>query len=315
MYDPGIGRWLELDPEEFEAGDANLYRYVQNNPIQLKDPSGLDEFFGGWKATWEVGEYQRPMVDPKWLPVWTKKWRELKLDVFDTDDFVLHPDNPAKSISAANDIMNAVAPFYHKYGIYVTWRIIRIRTSPVMGTGWGWVKNPGLFCGLPFPPYVLVRNKPMLVDHPYKGILRQPKFDWDDANLHDVSFFQANFPNPSVFFVRSAKITNAPRGWESFGHSPDNKHAFVYSVASSDRNVSPDKIVGIGRVIVTTAHEIGHLLDLPTDTFVAGGLLGIPNKRLMAPIPDVPLLDDYLTKAEEDKARKSSNVTQMNDPK
>jgi hypothetical protein len=41
MLDPSVGRWLEQDPIGFEAGDANLYRYVHNDPTNGKDPSGL----------------------------------------------------------------------------------------------------------------------------------------------------------------------------------------------------------------------------------------------------------------------------------
>ncbi|MDO8723841.1 MAG: RHS repeat-associated core domain-containing protein [Syntrophales bacterium] len=40
-YDPTIGRWTAKDPIDFAGGDANLYGYVQNNPINFSDPSGL----------------------------------------------------------------------------------------------------------------------------------------------------------------------------------------------------------------------------------------------------------------------------------
>ena len=40
-----IGMWLSEDPIRFEAGDANLYRYVTNQPTNKTDPSGLDDFF------------------------------------------------------------------------------------------------------------------------------------------------------------------------------------------------------------------------------------------------------------------------------
>jgi RHS repeat-associated protein len=40
-YDPRAGRWMSQDPLGFDAGDSNLYRYVNNNPISGFDPSGM----------------------------------------------------------------------------------------------------------------------------------------------------------------------------------------------------------------------------------------------------------------------------------
>nr|BAL54470.1 hypothetical conserved protein [uncultured Planctomycetota bacterium] len=40
-YDPQLGRFLAEDPLSFSAGDANLYRYVFNNPLRYVDPTGL----------------------------------------------------------------------------------------------------------------------------------------------------------------------------------------------------------------------------------------------------------------------------------
>jgi len=40
-YDPAVGRFVSADPAGFHAGDANLYRYVGNNPLSFVDPSGL----------------------------------------------------------------------------------------------------------------------------------------------------------------------------------------------------------------------------------------------------------------------------------
>jgi RHS repeat-associated protein len=39
-YDPALGRFLSADPIGFAAGDSNFYRYVSNNPLKYKDPSG-----------------------------------------------------------------------------------------------------------------------------------------------------------------------------------------------------------------------------------------------------------------------------------
>ncbi len=37
----GTGRWLSEDPLRFGADDFNLYRYVGNEPVARRDPSGL----------------------------------------------------------------------------------------------------------------------------------------------------------------------------------------------------------------------------------------------------------------------------------
>ncbi len=48
-YDPANGRWTTQDPMGFQAGDSNLYRYVQSNPTLAFDPSGLIP----WDADWD----------------------------------------------------------------------------------------------------------------------------------------------------------------------------------------------------------------------------------------------------------------------
>jgi RHS repeat-associated protein len=59
-FDANVGRFISTDPIGFEAGDANLYRYVNNSSTLLTDPSGkianvigggiLGGFFGGLYA-------------------------------------------------------------------------------------------------------------------------------------------------------------------------------------------------------------------------------------------------------------------------
>lgn len=40
-YEPGTGRFVSEDPSGFKGGDANLFRYVGNDPLDRVDPSGL----------------------------------------------------------------------------------------------------------------------------------------------------------------------------------------------------------------------------------------------------------------------------------
>lgn len=40
MYSPELGRFLQVDPIGFSSGDVNFYRYVGNNPVNWKDPTG-----------------------------------------------------------------------------------------------------------------------------------------------------------------------------------------------------------------------------------------------------------------------------------
>jgi RHS repeat-associated protein len=45
-YDPPTGRWTAKDPTSFAGGDANLYRYVRNNPVNRVDPLGTTDTSG-----------------------------------------------------------------------------------------------------------------------------------------------------------------------------------------------------------------------------------------------------------------------------
>ena len=55
-YSAILGRWTQTDPNGFDAGDVNLYRYVENSPGNAVDPSGLEEEStensGWWPWNW-----------------------------------------------------------------------------------------------------------------------------------------------------------------------------------------------------------------------------------------------------------------------
>ena len=50
-YDPVAGRFLNEDPSGYRGGDANLYRYTGNDPVNQIDPSGLAVYIGGSDTT------------------------------------------------------------------------------------------------------------------------------------------------------------------------------------------------------------------------------------------------------------------------
>ncbi len=64
-YDPATGQFMSRDPTGFAAGDANLDRYVGDNPATMTDPWGLSGGAGG-NGTWDPGYVSplMPMIAP-----------------------------------------------------------------------------------------------------------------------------------------------------------------------------------------------------------------------------------------------------------
>jgi RHS repeat-associated protein len=66
-YDPAPGVFLSEDPIRFLA-DANLYRYVQNNPLAYIDPSGFQQAPEAPKTFTDiVNQDAKRCQVPKWL--------------------------------------------------------------------------------------------------------------------------------------------------------------------------------------------------------------------------------------------------------
>ena len=54
-YDAEVGRWVSKDPILFAGGDANLYGYVLNDPVNWVDPEGLKFSTGVWRTVQGLG--------------------------------------------------------------------------------------------------------------------------------------------------------------------------------------------------------------------------------------------------------------------
>jgi RHS repeat-associated protein len=52
FYSQELGRFLQVDPSGFAAGDYNLYRYVKNNPVNQVDGLGLSTYTLAAVASW-----------------------------------------------------------------------------------------------------------------------------------------------------------------------------------------------------------------------------------------------------------------------
>jgi RHS repeat-associated protein len=70
-YDPQIGRFISEDPIGFGGGDLNLYAYAWQNPLNFRDPFGLDGW-GNDVANWldqkiDVAQQYWQYNDQEWV--------------------------------------------------------------------------------------------------------------------------------------------------------------------------------------------------------------------------------------------------------
>ena len=89
-YAPTIGRWLSKDPIGLEGG-LNLYVFVENNPINLKDPGGL------WGI--QFGDVNIGVGDP-WMLFDNDSWGDLGRGVAATTDGIIPFYDPFEEIYA-----------------------------------------------------------------------------------------------------------------------------------------------------------------------------------------------------------------------
>jgi len=58
-YQPQLGRFLQVDPKGFDAGDENLFRYCLDDPVDRTDPDGLDPRSDAERAADQQRRYEQ----------------------------------------------------------------------------------------------------------------------------------------------------------------------------------------------------------------------------------------------------------------
>ena len=71
-YNPELGRFIGEDPISFEGGDANLYRYAENNPLGAIDPLGL----ASRNLTKLLSDYSKPKRLQRSVYIYNTKFTE-----------------------------------------------------------------------------------------------------------------------------------------------------------------------------------------------------------------------------------------------
>jgi RHS repeat-associated protein len=71
-YDPQTGRWTTKDPLGFGGGNTNVYAYASDDPVNLIDPDGSDEYAAGFVGPLPPGgtrTYVADLTDPRLVPL------------------------------------------------------------------------------------------------------------------------------------------------------------------------------------------------------------------------------------------------------
>jgi len=94
-YSPDMRRFISEDPLRFAAGDVNFYAYVDNNPVNFVDPSGLKNRGGGVRSApngyapyygpgygtiWDIADWA---ASTKLTSIWIPMQNQIQRDMHD----------------------------------------------------------------------------------------------------------------------------------------------------------------------------------------------------------------------------------------
>jgi RHS repeat-associated protein len=106
-YDANVGRWISEDPIGFAGGDANLMRYVANQPIARIDPHGLAPLpptASNSPSSSLPPEIINPILNPPIFPIPPAPPRQDNpLPVFDPSPIPPNITTPTSTIPNIND--------------------------------------------------------------------------------------------------------------------------------------------------------------------------------------------------------------------